>query len=424
MRRKTKGDKPKVQARTRWARVLFPALILLILTAAFLFSRVWPLTQYVKRGLDIAGGVRLVLQGEPTANAPITRQAMEDAARVIERRVNTLGVSEPNIQLEGQDRIVVELADVHDVERAREMVGKTAVLRFVGPDGQEVLTGNDVERAQAVQDPASGKFVVALSLKGEGPKKFEEATRKYLGQPIAIYLDDEMISNPVVQSVITGGQAQIIGDFTAQEAADLASLINGGALPVKLNIIENRSISPTLGQAAFQKSLQAGAVGVALVMLFMVAVYRLPGFLADLALIVYLFLTAGALIAIDAVLTLPGIAGIVLSLGMSVDANIVIFERIKDELRKGTGLRSAIDAGFHRAFAAVADANLTTIAAGLILQYFGTGPIKGFGLTLWLGTAISFFTAVTLSRWLLVLAVNTGWFSKRSLFGIREEVQA
>lgn len=407
------------------ARAALLALLILIGGASYLFTDLYPLTDYIKKGLDIEGGVRLVLQGEPTPETAVTPEAMRHAMSVIENRVNALGVSEPTIQLEGDDRIIVELAAVADTEKAREMVGKTAVLRFIGPAGQDVvLTGDDVDKAQAIQDPVTGGFAVSLSLKSEGALKFEEATRKYIGQPIYILLDDQIISAPVVQNVIAGGQAQITGQFTAEEAQELADLINGGALPIKLNIIENRSVSPTLGRDAFNKSLMAGGAGLAIVLLFMIVFYRVPGFLADLALMVYLFLTVGVLVALNAVLTLPGIAGIVLSLGMAVDANIIIFERIKDELRKGAGLKTGIDAGFSRAFTAVLDANVTTIVAALILYYFGTGSIKGFGLTLGIGVAVSLFTAVTLSRWFIKLAVGTGWFNKRSLFGIREEVRA
>lgn len=405
------------------AAALLLALLLLIGGAGYYFTAIKPIDSMMKKGLDIKGGVRLVLEGRDTPEAKVTREAMEQALKVIEFRVNKLGVSEPNIQLEGANRIIVELAGVENTEQARRDIGTTAQLKFVDPDGNVVLTGQDVADAQAFQNTQSGGFGVSLDLKGEGPKKFAEATAKHLNKQIAILLDDQVISAPVVQSVIDSGKAQITGSFTAEEAQRLANLIKGGALPVKLEIIENRAVSATLGQDSFARSVRAGAVGALLVALFMLLRYRIPGAVAVVALCVYLGLTIASIIALGAVLTLPGIAGIILSVGMAVDANVLIFERIREELRKGSGLRTGIDAGFRNAFSAVIDSNVTTILAALILYWLGTGPVKGFGLTLAIGVAISMFTAITLTRWILKLVVATGWV-KRTSFVSEKEVPA
>ncbi|BDG59271.1 protein translocase subunit SecD [Caldinitratiruptor microaerophilus] len=415
--------------RVRSAAALL-ALLLLIGGAGYYFLRVKPLYNLMKQGLDIKGGVRLVLEGVDTPEAKVTRDAMQRAMDVIEYRVNKLGVSEPNIQLEGDRRIIVELADVPNVEQARQVIGKTALLKFVDPDGNTVLTGKDLVKAQVIQTgQGRTEFGVSLELSPEGTKKFADATTKFVGRQIAIYLDEDVISAPVVNEPIPSGRAQITGNFTAESAKQLADLLNGGALPVKLNIIENRTVSATLGRTALALSLRAGLIGLGLVAAYMVLFYRVPGLLADFALVLYLLLTLGVLYGIGAVLTLPGIAGIVLSLGMAVDANVLIFERVKDELRRGTGLRSAIDAGFKRAFSAILDSNVTTVVAAAVLYWLGTGPIRGFGLTLGLGVLISMFTAITFSRWLLKLAVGTGWFGPKTLFGahgmtIQREVTA
>lgn len=411
--------------RVRSAATLL-ALLLLIGAAAYYFLGVKPLYNLMKQGLDIKGGVRLVFQGVDTPEARVTRDAMLRALDVIEYRANKLGVSEPNIQLEGDRRIIVELADVRDTEQARQVIGKTALLRFVGPDEKTIVTGKDLVRAQAVQSPRGG-YAVALEFTAEGAKKFGDATTRFQGQVIRVYLDEDVISAATVREPILNGRAEISRDspgFTVEEAGQLANLLNGGALPVKLEIIENRTVSATLGTTALRLSLRAGLIGLALVAVYMVLFYRVPGLLADVALVLYLLLTLGSLYAIGAVLTLPGVAGIILSLGMAVDANVLIFERIKDELRRGTGLRTAIDAGFRRAFSAIFDSNVTTVVAAAVLYWLGTGPIKGFGLTLGLGVLLSMFTAITFSRWLLRLAVDTGWFSIRALFPVRQEVTA
>lgn len=376
--------------------------------------------QHMKLGLDLQGGAHIVLQGVDSDLGKVTPETIQAAREVIETRINTLGVSEPVVQIDGQNRIIVEIAGAADIDEAREIIGKTAVLEFIDPEGNRVLDGRDVAEARVAQNPYGEGFIVTLKLKGEGPRKFYEATSKFVGQPIYIMLDDELISWPEVKEPIPNGEAMITGRFTGEEAARLANLINGGALPIKLVEVEARMVSATLGADSVAKSLRAGWIGMVGVLLFMIVLFRIPGFLADIALGVYAILNMIVLLAIDAVFTLPGIAGLLLGIAMAVDGNVIIFERIREELRKGKGLRSGIDAGFHRAYVTVLDSQVTTAIAAGILLWLGTGPVKGFALTLLVGTILSMFTAITFTRWLVKLAVNTGWFNKRTLFGVKE----
>lgn len=375
---------------------------------------------HMKLGLDLQGGAHIVLQGVDSELGPVTPETIQAARAVIENRIDALGVSEPVVQVDNQNRIIVEIAGAADIDEAREVIGRTAVLQFIDPEGNVVLDGRDVAEAGVAQDPAGRGFLVTLKLKGEGPRKFYEATSKFIKQPIYIMLDDEVISWPIVEEPIPTGEATIIGDFTAEEAAQLANLINGGALPIKLVEVEARMVSATLGADSIAKSMRAGWIGMVGVLLFMIVLFRIPGFLADVALGVYAILNMIVLLAIDAVFTLPGIAGLLLGIAMAVDGNVIIFERIKEELRKGKGFRSGIDAGFHRAYVTVLDSQVTTAIAAAILWYLGTGPVKGFAVTLFVGTVLSMFTAITFTRWLVKLAVNTGWFNKRTLFGVKE----
>ncbi|HLO02525.1 MAG TPA: protein translocase subunit SecD [Symbiobacteriaceae bacterium] len=376
---------------------------------------------HLKLGLDLKGGVYQVLEGVESDLGPVTPEAIQQAKAVIENRINKLGVSEPVVQIDGKNRIVVQLADVKDTEQAKAIIGKTAALSFVGPDGKIVLDGKDIEKAGVGQQ--GNQFVVTLKLKGEGPKKFEEATTKFVQQRITIKLDEDIISAPVVNQPIVGDSAIIEGNFDAKGAQNLADLINGGALPIKLEVKESRVVSATLGSDSLARSAIAGLIGMAFVLVFMVVLYRLPGLMADLALVIYAVLTIAFLIAINSVMTLPGLAGLLLSIGMAVDGNVLINERIKEELKAGKGLRSSIDAGFHRAVWTVVDSQVTTLIAGVILWYFGTGPVKGFALTLSVGTILSMFTSITVTRWLINLLADTGRFGK-SLFGVKEVSKA
>jgi preprotein translocase subunit SecD len=261
-------------------------------------------------------------------------------------------------------------------------------------------------------------YVVAFELKSEGAKKFADGTQKNLNKQIGIYLDNKLISNPVVSVVIPDGKAQITGSATREEALDLATLIRAGALPVDLQVMTVSAVGPQLGANSFEKSLFAGAIGIALVMIFMAVFYQLPGLIADIALVLYTIITLVAMGALNATLSLPGIAGLILSVGMAVDTNVIIFERIKEEIQVGKSIRAAIDAGFRRAFLTIVDSNVTTLLAAIILFYFGSGTIKGFAVTLSLGILASMFTAITVTKYLMVLLVRGGVENKR-LYGVR-----
>ncbi|ADL08126.1 protein translocase subunit SecD [Thermosediminibacter oceani] len=377
--------------------------------------QVAPAKKAIKLGLDLQGGIYVLLEAKPKPGETITDEKMNAAKEVIARRVDQLGVAEPVVVRQGENRIRVELPGVKDSQKALEVIGKTASLQFIGPDQKVILTGDNVSDAKAVYDNLN-RPLVSLKLDSEGAKKFEEATKKFLNKPIAIVLDGEIISAPVVMAVITNGEAVIEGISSIDEAAQLAALIRGGALPIDLEQREIRSVGPTLGADSLAKSLRAGIVGVFLVMAFMILYYRIPGLIADIALMFYIMLTLIVFIMLDATLTLPGIAGFILSVGMAVDANVLIFERFKEELRSGKTLRAAMDSGFYRALTTIIDSNLTTIIAALVLFYFGTGPIKGFAVTLIIGNIASLFTAIVVTRILLVNLINTRLITNKKLF--------
>lgn len=359
-----------------------------------------PVQKHIRLGLDLRGGVYVLEE----AQGNVTQDAINKAIAVIRNRVDALGVTQPVIAQQGSNRIRVELPGMNDPDRAIQVIGKTAQLKFVGPDGKVILTGANVKDSKAVyaqtqtgvQQPE-----VTLVLDAEGTKKFAEATQKFLGQPIAILLDDKVISAPRVDAVITTGNAVITGLKDFQEASELATLIRAGSLPVTLKPIAYSSVGATLGPSALNASLEAGIYGTLLVMLFMIAFYRLPGFVADLALLIYILINFIIYALFNITLDLPGIAGFLLSIGMAVDTNILIFERFKEELWSGKSIRPALDAGFAKAFRAVFDANITTIIGAIILFYLGSGNVKGFALTLIIGVTSSLFTAITVTRFLL-----------------------
>jgi len=313
-------------------------------------------------------------------------------------------VSEPAIYRQGAKRIVVELAGVKDPQRAREVIGRTAQLEFRDEQGNVIMTGSDLKNATAGSDEY-GRPAVHFELTSEGAKKFEKATRENIGRPISIYLDQELLSSPVVQSVIRD-KGQITGIGSMDKAKDLSMMLRAGALPVPLDLLHSEVLEPTLGQESIDQSKVAAVIGAGLVVLFMLAVYRLPGIMADIALGVYGLIVLAALAVIHAVLTLPGIAGLILSVGMAVDANVIIFERIKEEMRGGKRLRAAIDAGFTRAFGCILDSNVTTLITAAVLYVYGTGAVRGFAVTLGLGIVASMFTAIVVTRVLITAVVD------------------
>lgn len=376
---------------------------------------------HVHYGLDLTGGVNVVLQAEATDDSGITSEKMDSTVAAIKKRVDSMGVSEAQVSKQGEDRIRVSIPSVQDQQQALDMIGKTAQLEFVGPDGEVILTGKDVVDSKAVQQKSSSgleEAVVTLKFNDEGTQLFADATQKYLNQQISIKLDDEVISSPKVNVAITNGEAVIEGMADMEEAGNLAELIRGGALPVKLSPIEVTTIGPTLGQDSLNQSLIAGAIGIAAVLLFMLVMYRGLGFIADLALIIYIMLDLILMVFANVTLTLPGIAGIILSVGMAVDANVIIFERIKDESRSGKSINAAIDAGFKRAMGTIIDSNVTTLIAGFVLFFMGSGSVQGFAVTLILGIIVSLLTAVIITKYLTKLVIGTHLFGSGKFYGI------
>lgn len=376
-----------------------------------------PLAHSIRQGLDLQGGTHVVLEAEDTDIAKVDEDAMQRVVGIMEKRVNELGLTEPIIQREGQRRVIIELPGIKDPDKAIETIGKTAMLEFKDEEGQTLLTGNDLKDAQAAMNQQNNQAVVNLEFSDEGAKKFADATMKNVGRQIAILLDGEVLTDPVVREPIMGGRAEISGQRDLQEAQHLAVLLRSGALPVKVNIIETRTVGPSLGQDSKDKSEFAFVVGIAAVLVFMLLFYRMCGFVADISLMAYTLLLLGVLKALDATLTLPGVAGIILSIGMAVDANVLIFEHFKEEFRLGKTIRFAMDAGFKRAFTTILDSNTTTIIAAAVLFFFGTGTIRGFAITLGLGVVLSMFTAITLTQYFLKLLVNSNIFKSPSVYG-------
>ena len=314
--------------------------------------------------------------------------------------------------------MIVELAGIKDPEEAVNTMVKTAFLEFKTEDGKTVVTGKDLEDAQEGKDPTSGAVEVNLAFKSEGSQKFAQATTANVGRHIAIILDGKTIQNPVVQNAITNGKARITGYESLQEAHNIAILLRSGALPVKVEVIEKRTVGPALGADSLAKSKHAGVVGITAILVFMLVYYRLPGLVANMALIIYSIIVLVIFAGLNVTMTLPGIAGFLLSLGIAVDTNVIIFERIKEEMRGGKSLRAAIDAGFKRGFVAVFDANATTVLAAAVLLFLGTGPIKGFAVTLIIGIAASMFTAISMTRWMLHLVAATNLVKNPKYFGV------
>ncbi len=467
---------------TRWWIVI----ILVTLVSAWVVI-VQPLmapkgTDPFKLGLDLKGGVRVVLRAQ-TEKLPPEKQKewkpenMASVVDIVERRVNRLGVTESVVARQGQDRILVELPGVVDEKDALRLIQTTAQLEFWylpsvqsernmmaryrietrEEGGREVVTIYDTvqqkevdvveflqdQRARAAeigeQNPVVtgaelkpncklvydqiGNPQVAFEFNAEGARKFADFTRRHVGEILAIVLDNRIISAPRINEAILGGRGVIEGGFTAVEAAELATLLNSGALPVPLEIIQIAKVGATLGKESVRQSLWAGVVGLGLVLLFMVGYYLLPGVLSALALALYTLYSLAAYKALGVVFTVPGITGFILSIGMAVDANILIFERMKEELRSGKTLRAAIDDGFKRAFTAIFDSNVCTIITSLILFALGTGAVKGFALMLMIGVAISMFTAITVTRTMLWTLVSVGIGNNPRLFGLGRQWQ-
>lgn len=358
--------------------------------------------------------------------------AMEGIRDVIERRVNLFGVSEPVVQISGENRLIIELAGISDVNLAISLIGETPFLEFKEEkiNAQEIinaqiqgqrleedpfqstgLNGSHLKRAQLTFDQTTGIAQVGLQLTEEGTKLFADITRRNLGKTVAIFLDGFPISIPVVQGEITDGNAVISGNFTPQEAKLLATRLNSGALPVPIKLISQQTIGASLGKASLDSSLKAGIWGLALVALFMIGFYRLPGLTAVIALIIYVLIVLAIYKLFPVTLTLAGIAGFILSLGIAVDANVLIFARMKEELASGKSLYSAMHEGFSRAWLSIRDSHVTTLIGAFVLYLFTTSIVKGFALTLGIGVLTSLFTATAVTRAFLYLFTGT-WFEK------------
>jgi len=375
-----------------------------------------PLATSIKQGLDLQGGTHVVLEAVDTPEAKVNEDAVQRVVKIIERRVNELGLTEPIIQRQGERRIIVELPGVKDPEKAIDMLGKTALLEFQDESGKTVLTGTDLKDAKAQIDQ-SNRNLVSLEFSDEGAKKFADLTAKNIGKHISILLDKQVLTSPVVEEAIPSGKAVITGNRSIEEAQNLSILLRSGSLPVKVEVMETRTVGPSLGQDSKAKSQFAFMVGIGGIVIFMLAFYRLAGFVANVTLALYVIMLLVGLKMLNATLTLPGIAGIILSMGMAVDANVLIFERFKEEYRNGKTLRAAMDAGFNRAFATILDSNITTLIAAAVLFFLGTGPIKGFAVTLGLGIILSMFTAITVTRYMLKMLMSAKMFKNGKVFG-------
>ncbi|MEN6412602.1 MAG: protein translocase subunit SecD [Veillonellales bacterium] len=399
----------------RWGKLSGFIAVVVAVLAVFGYC-ISPLANSLKQGLDLQGGTHVVLEAVDTPEAKVDEDAVQRVVKIIERRVNELGLTEPVIQRQGERRIIVELPGVKDPDKAIEMLGKTALLEFQDESNITVMTGSDLKDAKAQIDQ-SKRNLVSLEFSNEGGKKFADLTAKNVGKHISILLDKQVLTSPVVEEPISGGKAVITGNRSIEEAQNLAILLRSGSLPVKVEVLETRTVGPTLGQDSKAKSIFAFEIGIAFIVLFMLFFYRLSGFVANIALILYLMLLLVSLRMLNATLTLPGIAGIILGLGMAVDANVLIFERFKEEYRAGKTLRTAMDAGFTRAFATIFDSNVTTLLAAVVLFFLGTGPIKGFAITLGLGIVLSMFTAITITRFMLRMLMHANIFKNGKIFG-------
>ncbi len=417
----------------RWKHLIkITAILVLCVLCALAFL---PLRKTIHLGLDLQGGLRALVELEPTTDVPtITPDLLAEELQVLQTRLNGLGVSELAFSKVGSDRINIEMPGLKDPEQAIALIREAAVLEMrpltkdqvtraqsdpkfdaYKASGPPVITGADMSSAVAGTDSA-GQPNVQFKLNSAGSKKFYAWTSHHIGDPLPIFLDKKLIEAPTIEGAISD-TGEIHGGFTTDSAIRLANELSAGSLKVPTKILEIESVGPTLGAIDLQKSLVASLAGLGVVLLFMIAVYRVPGLLADIALIVYCCMMLAYVALIPVTLTLPGIAGFVLSIGMAVDANVLIFERIKEELWAGRTTRAAVGVGFRRAFWTVFDSHVTTIVGALVLYWLGTGTVKGFALTLLIGTVFSLLTAVFITRALVDAVVDTDVATRPALYG-------
>lgn len=419
-------------------------LLILLLIGSWVISftgipgKFGSLDKQLKYGLDINGGVYVLLEADTDAKGTELTQIMNQTKSVLENRVNAMGISEAQVSIEGNDRIRVEMPGVENAEEAIEQIGRTAQLQFFLPDGTLALTGEGISDSQIATDSNNGGYKITIDFTKDGSEKFADATEKAVagveskmtdetGNPVStnaivIALDDEIISAPTVNEKINSRSCEITrpGGFSEAEASSLSALIRGGALPTNLTEINSSVQTATIGANALELAVKAGAIGLALVMLIMVICYGALGIIADIALALYIQFVLWIMAAMGSVLTLPGIAGIILSIGMAVDSNVIIFTRIREEIMKGKSIQTAVDAGYHAALSTVVDSQTTTLVAAFVLYIFGTTSVKGFALTLMIGTVMSVITAVFITQ-LFVGLLAESRFGTNSMFGMKED---
>lgn len=407
---------------------LFILSVIIIISLAFAGFRGieiggWEFKSFDKaitKGLDLQGGVSVLMEiTDQNLSGEELQKNLEKTKQLLDLRVNKLGVAETTVTIEGDRRIRVDIPGEFNSKEIVDSLQKTGNLSFKDSDGNEVLSGKDVEEAAVMTDTTTGKPVVTLKLNEEGKQKFAEATEKNLNKVISIYMDEDLISSPTVESVISGGEAIISGSKTVEEASTLAGLINSGALPVTIKAASIENVGAQLGAEALPNAIKAGAIGILLIFIFMILNYRMLGVIASLALTLYTTLVLIVFVESNVTLTLSGIAGFLLTIGLAVDANVLIFERIREEMEKGVSAKSAFKAGFHNAYSSIIDSNVTTIIAALVLYFMGTGTVKGFAVTLMIGIVISMITAVFVTRKLTDWAMNIGMLSKPWHFKVK-----
>jgi preprotein translocase subunit SecD len=378
------------------------------------------LVERIKLGLDLKGGFEILYTAEPlTAGQPLTKETLTQAADSLAKRADSLGVAEPDVSTEGTDRIRVRLAGVSNEEEVRALMSKPAVLTFRGPDGTVYLNGTDfVENAAKLSyDPNTKQPIVEIKLKDR--QKFKDVTTKLTGSTLSIYLDDTLQSSASVNYPIDSDSA-IISQTNVTEATKTVKLINLGAMPLKLTEKYIQRVDATLGTASLHETARAGLIASILIFLFMVFYYRAPGLVAAFTLITYVWILLAVFDFMNATLTLPGIAALVLGAGMAVDANIITYERIREEIRSGKSILSALKAGSKHSFRTIMDANVTNLISGIVLYYVGNGAIRGFAVITMMSIIISILTNVILSRWLLHLIIRGNLLKKPSYFGVKE----
>ena len=358
----------------------------------------------ITKGLDLQGGVSVLMEIQDDNVTPQVRQRVK---QLLELRVNSIGVSETVVTEEGDKRIRIDIPGAYDSSEIVEDLSKTGNLEFRDSEDNVLLTGKDVKDATALLDDTS-RPVVSLELNDDGKEKFAEATANNIGKSIGIYMDDEEVSSPVVQSTISDGKAVINGMSSMDEATKLAGIISSGALPVTIKAVSINNVGAQLGSEALPNAIKAGAIGISLVLIFMILYYRIPGVFASISLILYITLILLIFTEMKVALTLPGIAALLLTIGMAVDANVLIFARIREELKRGISVKSAVKAGFENAMSSIVDSNSTTFIAALILYFIGSGSVKGFAVTLMIGIVLSLFTSLVVTKFLINLAVEIG----------------